>query len=308
MASTTASTGNNNANIVKEAKFIYRLTFGNNISDPGTKLSELKLEQGVQATFTDDNKKAYYLTFKGIKINRRIYQPTKIEAEFDFLEQTTSGTSTGTGTTTSTIQAPSTDDVEALLLKRQVKVEIIHVNREEDTTKTTDYGNTFTVAENCYVYELFPQLKRENNTIVMSVKLDIFSMDKLMTLNKYSKAYVARKLGSGILKSECKTFGMQADDLTPIIATDTVASNLRFLTYNNNGTAAEFIHPYLVQYNESFYDFLARSANRYGEFLYFENGKLTIGLPDSTAITIGNFYAVTIQDSSDAPLEFLPPR
>ena len=303
MASTTASTGNNNANIVKEAKFIYRLTFGNNISDPGTKLSELKLEQGVQATFTDDNKKAYYLTFKGIKINRRIYQPTKIEAEFDFLEQTTSGTSTGTGTTTSTIQAPSTDDVEALLLKRQVKVEIIHVNREEDTTKTTDYGNTFTVAENCYVYELFPQLKRENNTIVMSVKLDIFSMDKLMTLNKYSKAYVARKLGSGILKSECKTFGMQADDLTPIIATDTVASNLRFLTYNNNGTAAEFIHPYLVQYNESFYDFLARSANRYGEFLYFENGKLTIGLPDSTAITIGNFYAVTIQDSSDAPLD-----
>ena len=303
MASTTASTGNNNANIVKEAKFIYRLTFGNNISDPGTKLSELKLEQGVQATFTDDNKKTYYLTFKGIKINRRIYQPTKIEAEFDFLEQTTSGTSTGTGTTTSTIQAPSTDDVEALLLKRQVKVEIIHVNREEDTTKTTDYGNTFTVAENCYVYELFPQLKRENNTIVMSVKLDIFSMDKLMTLNKYSKAYVARKLGSGILKSECKTFGMQADDLTPIIATDTVASNLRFLTYNNNGTAAEFIHPYLVQYNESFYDFLARSANRYGEFLYFENGKLTIGLPDSTAITIGNFYAVTIQDSSDAPLD-----
>ena len=302
MASTGTS-GDNSANIVKEAKFIYRLTFGNNISNPGTQLSELKLEQGVQTTITDDeNKKAYYLTFKGIKINRRIFQPTKIEVELDFLEQTT--TTTASGTTTSVNQAaPSVKDVSDLLLERQVKVEIIHANRVEDTTETTDYGNTFTVAENCYVYELFPQLKRENNTIVMSVKLDIFSIDKLMTLNKYSKAYVARKLGSGILKNESQSFGMQADNLTPMVGTVINVESLNFLTYNNNGNKAEFIHPYLVQYNESFYDFLARSANRYGEFLYFENGKLTLGLTDSTETTINDFNAVTIQNSSDAPLE-----
>lgn len=42
----------------------------------------------------------------------------------------------------------------------------------------------------------------------------------------------------------------------------------------------EIIHPYLVQYNESFYDFLVRTANRCGEFLYYEGGKLTLGLPE----------------------------
>ena len=42
----------------------------------------------------------------------------------------------------------------------------------------------------------------------------------------------------------------------------------------------EFIQPYLVQYNESFYDFLARTANRCGEFLFFEDGMLHLGLED----------------------------
>lgn len=39
----------------------------------------------------------------------------------------------------------------------------------------------------------------------------------------------------------------------------------------------EHIFPYLVQYNESFYDMLARTTNRWGEFLYYENGTLNIG-------------------------------
>ena len=33
-----------------------------------------------------------------------------------------------------------------------------------------------------------------------------------------------------------------------------------------------------MQYNETFYDFLRRTANRCGEFLYFEDGKLNLGL------------------------------
>ena len=71
-----------------------------------------------------------------------------------------------------------------------------------DQVQNTETGNVYTIAENCYVYELDPQLRRFNNSKKLFVKLNIFSMDKLMTLNKYSKAYVARKLGSGILKPE----------------------------------------------------------------------------------------------------------
>lgn len=44
----------------------------------------------------------------------------------------------------------------------------------------------------------------------------------------------------------------------------------------------ELKQPYLVQYNESFYDFLKRTCHRCGEFLYFEDGKLCIGLPPET--------------------------
>lgn len=39
----------------------------------------------------------------------------------------------------------------------------------------------------------------------------------------------------------------------------------------------EFIQPYLVQYNESFFDFLVRVSNRCGEFLYYEDGYFNIG-------------------------------
>ena len=291
----------------KSALYIYRLTFGNKITAPDTQLAELKLEQGIRKEFKDQDR-TYYLTFRGVKVNRKIYQPTEIAAELDFMQQTVNAT--GEEST----KAPAFSDVSGLLLQRQVKLEILHVNRQLDAANVIDYGNTFTVAENCYVFELNPQLKRENNGAKMYVKLGIFSMDKLMTLNKYSKAYVARKLGSGILQPESLTFGTQADESVPLVETN--IEKLRFLRYSDSYTfkddggkelcatiSSEFIHPYLVQYNESFYDFMVRTSNRCGEFLFFEDGKLTLGLPDSGEPTVIDEYeTVTVQDISAAPL------
>ena len=51
--------------------------------------------------------------------------------------------------------------------------------------------------------------------------------------------------------------------------------NMQTLKYGDNKT--EHIFPYLVQYNESFYDMLARTTNRWGEFMYYENNQLNIG-------------------------------
>lgn len=69
--------------------------------------------------------------------------------------------------------------------------------------------------------------------------------------------------------------------------------NMRFLNYKtekvkgNDGVERtvryEHIFPYLVQYNESFYDMLARTTNRWGEFLYYENGTLNVGYNDTAA-------------------------
>ena len=272
------------------ATYIYRLTFGNTITAPDTALKKLQLEQGLQREFSDDSN-SYYLTLRGIKINRKIYQPTEIEAELDVLQSTTN--TAGDEET----KVPSFKDISALFLNKQVKLEILKVERVIDTTRTIEYDDSFIVAENCYVYELNPQLKRDTNGLKMYVKLNIFSMDKLMTLNKYSKAYVARKLGSGILQPESLAFG-KLNNGAPLIDSD--VDSQKNLIYGND--KKEFIQPYLVQYNETFYDFLVRTANRCGEFLFFEDGKLTLGLPEKEAATITYFETVTLQNISPDPL------
>ena len=287
---------------------IFRLTLGDVIftKAPG----ELILDQGIQKLFKDNETKAsYYIILHSVQMNRKIYQPTEIEAELDFMLQTTNTLGADE------VTAPSFKAVTDMFLKRRVKLEIAHVKMEASSLGITDVVSSYTLAENCYVFKVNPMLKRDANGTKMYVKLNIFSMDKLMTLNQYSKAYVARKLGSGILKPESLTFGKDPNDESPLIKTN--IKNMRFLKYDevlsvpdNEGRMtltsipSEFIQPYLVQYNESFYDFLVRTANRCGEFLYFEDGELTLGLPDSgDPLVIDDFESVTVQSITEAPLD-----
>ena len=296
----------NTPTVNKNALYIYRLTFGNSVMDPGTNLEAVTLEQSTLLDVSDANNNTYSIVLHGVKVNKKIYQPCEIEVELDFMQKGANDTTT----------APTFKAVSAMFLQRQVKVFLVHVNREMNKTNTLDYGNIYTVAENCYVYELNPQLRRDTNGTKMFVKLKIFSMDKLMTLNKYSKAYVASKLGSGILVAESSSFGLQADNETPQIQTD--ITGIQFLKYSDSITytgddkkshtediTLEYIQPYLVQYNESFYDFLVRTANRCGEFLFFEDGKLTLGLPlaGETPYKISYYESVTRQDISDGPFK-----
>ena len=308
----------------KKGIYIYRLTFGQTITNPSGDLTQLCLEQGVRKEFTESNSKndktSFYLMLQGVKVNRKIYQPTEIEAELTFMDKTTN-TSGTVG-----MKAPTLKNVSALLLQRQVTVDVLKVDRLPDTTRTLEYEYEYNIAKNCYVYELNPQLKHEVNGTKMYVKINIFSMDKLMTLNKYSKAYVARKLGSGILAPESLEFGTIKDNV-PLVQTSYDAQ--KFLQYKDGDSSYEFIQPYLVQYNESFYDFMVRTSNRCGEFLYFENGKLTLGLPeenlkaeayeetvtDSTKNTkttkkvplkIKEYETVTMQSVSSDPLSITP--
>ena len=297
---------------------LYRLTLGDIIgtSSPGT----LKLVQGKSVLMdnSDDNA-SYYLTLRNIKVNRKIYQPTEIEAELDFTWQTTNSSS---GEET---KAPTFKAAASLFMRREVKLEVMEITgtMEYDESsgeyKSTSDDEAYTVAKNCFVYEVNPKLKRDIHGKKMYVKLNIFSMDKLMTLNKYSKCYVARKLGSEILKPESLNFGYQSDGKTPLIETN---KSLRFLEYeksdsttdtNGNSTktsvGTEFIQPYLVQYNESFYDFMVRTANRCGEFLYFEDGQLTLGLEETDEddiVTIDEYDSVTERGISPDPLTVTP--
>ncbi len=265
-----------------ENSFFYRLTFGDIIAYDGKQPEEFILYQGIQKEVSDSTN-SYYLLLRGIKVNRKIYQPTEIEAELDFMQVNTHETHQ------QATVAPQFDDVSRLLLQRMVTLDVV-INDVESN-----------VAKNCYVYELTPQLQNDTNGTKMYVKLSIFSMDKLMTINKYSKAYVARKLGSEILQPESLYYGIVAEGV-PLIESD--VKSQQHLMYTVSGTRLEFIQPYLVQYNETFYDFLVRTANRCGEFLYFENGKLVLGLPDSgSPEEIEKFVTVTAVERSIDPLK-----
>ena len=142
--------------------------------------------------------------------------------------------------------------------------------------------------EDYVIYEIIPQLFADK----MYITLKIFSPDKAMTLEQASQSFVSKKLGAEILKD------------APV--------NVDFSKMKNLIKGGkEHIFPYLVQYNESFYDFLARTTNRWGEFLYFEDGKLKIGYedkvlnptgenqsPEKYAKQVTSYYQATFRDLS----------
>ena len=213
-----------------------------------------KLEIGgyffpVQATI---GKLSIEYNLHNLWFNRRVYQPGEIVAEISLRPKKT------------------ISQLTEMFLMKEVSL------KNGDTV----------IAQNYYVHEVLPQEKK--NDVSIFVKLVIYSMDKLMTLDKYSKVYAGLKLGSEILNKERLNFKFGET------AVKVDFERMRMLKYMYSTTmntdreqtgkkvvvkfASEFIHPYLVQYNESFYDFLSRTANRCGEFLYFEDGNLNLGL------------------------------
>ena len=211
----------------------------------------------------------------GVKFNRKIYQPDVIEAEV------------------SVYPPISISKITDMLFMKEAKLEM----------------NNLTIAENYYVHEILPQKK--SGDVGIFAKLLIYSMDKLMTLDKYSKVYAGEKLGSEILDTERKNFKL--GDNAVSVAFD----NMRMLKYMYSKIVydsekeknilieipSEFIHPYLVQYNESFYDFMARTANRCGEFLYFEDGKLNLGLVTGDPKKISDYDSITYKSISPNRLD-----
>ena len=164
----------------------------------------------------------------------------------------------------------------------------------------------FTIGNDYYVHEVLPHYQKD----CMNVILKIYSVDKLMTIRQASRTFVAKKLFADILDNERlkytrpwvvagvsdsidKTKDKQAatdigegkskgkDDHTHITV-DT--NNMKILRYGNEKT--EHIFPYLVQYNESFYDMLARTANRWGEFMFYEDNQLNIGYNDVAPVAV----------------------
>lgn len=175
-----------------------------------------------------------------------------------------------------------------------IAVKIKVTNNTTDTDIATDligkgcdlislYNTSAYVAKEYIVTEAKPQITGDNNYIYIT----IHSMDKLLDLVEECRAYTAKKLCTNILKDNLSRYHI--DNNT--VETNASESTLQFLSYTVGSNNYEFIQPYIVQYNETFYRMLARTANRCGEFMYYEDGKLNIGLKYSSSTVAKNNYA-----------------
>ena len=231
------------------------------------------------------NSKEMKLSLNGVSFRRRIYEPGHIEAEIQIGYSDSSNT-------------PKLAELQTMFIKKKVDLEIAIEKVKKDTV----------LAKNYYIHEICPLYSSTSKDTSIYVRLSIFSMDKLMTLNKYSQAFLGRKFGTGIMIPSATDFSLKNEKSTYSGVISTEVGSLQNLSYKPSGAAndVEFIQPYLVQYNESFYDFLVRVANRCGEFLFFEDGKLQLGL-DSTKLeadakTISTYSKIYYQQISAAPL------
>ena len=268
-------------NFENASEFIYKLYFHENIEDSSKRVTDLTLIQRTKTTLKE-NGVFYDFHLDNLSFNREIYQPGCITADIQIIFQASNVPDSST--------ILSQDDLKNLLLQRRVTLTVEPVT---DPTAVT------TIADSYYVHEIIPQIIRNSKNNMLFVRLNMFSMDKLMTLNPYSKAYVTKRLGADILNTESKIFGFK----NQLVKVNT--ENMQNLVYQNTAQNAscEFIQPYLVQYNESFYDFMVRVANRCGEFLMFEDGQLILGLPKSEKTEmIKNYASITYQNMTTAPL------
>ncbi|MCQ2168501.1 MAG: phage baseplate assembly protein V [Bacteroidales bacterium] len=170
---------------------------------------------------------------------------------------------------------------------------------EKDNTT----GATQEICKDYIVY----QFRVVSEASTKTVHLTLFSRDKLLTLDKFSKVYLNQKLGLNIIEDSLRFTGdktkrgfLQNCKVEVLKGKDNPShidiQRLQFLHYKAGGKkSVEAIQPYRVQYNEDFYRFISRIACQCGEALYFEDGVLTLG-PDpaggETQIAEGDIYRI----------------
>ena len=250
----------------------------------------------------------FLFTLQFAEFHKQIYSPNSIEA-YILIKPEDSDTDVYKA-------FPTRDQLNELFATRVVKLEC--------STKKADGSEEMkTVCDDYYVHEILPRKYADQ----MFVTLKIFSPDKVMTLKKYCRTFVAKRLGDEILKGEIGQFSIKRTekdsegketekatkldyDTTGMKFIQTVAEETEKDANGNpkkdaNGNEikkkiyTEHIFPYLVQYNESFYDFLARTTNRWGEFLYYENKKLNIGY-DTTEVEKNDYDVMTYCNWNDS--------
>lgn len=208
-------------------------------------------------------KRVYEMSIQEISFLKKMYSPGEIVADVQFKLEN--------GSEWEKIKKSDLEETFTNL-----KVNLKYGSQKIAGTTVDEKGDTKpkmviegdTVCSGYYISSLEPRYKPDS----MFVTLRMYSPDKVMTLQKGCRSFVAQRLCRDILNSRVNRFPLPYDSNSNL---EYDYEDLRYLSVN--GDSKEAIFPYLVQYNESFYDFLVRTTNRWGEFLYYEDGKLHIG-------------------------------
>lgn len=201
---------------------------------------------------TKDYHDACYMSLVSFTFNKQMYSPCEIHARMEVYTYTTK------------------QNGEQEKTKKTIDQKELDYNFKGGTV-TFDAGSSSCIASEYYVY----RLNTQTSGAAFYVDFIIYSPDKKLTTEISSRTFVSKRLFADIATNEAKN------------KVDLSRNPQNALKY---GTGTDdYIQPYLVQYNESFYDLLVRTANRWGEFVYFEGGNLHLGLNTSSA-TLGDTY------------------
>lgn len=125
---------------------------------------------------------------------------------------------------------------------------------------------------------IFSRFKVSSIETGKNVTINMYSPEAALAREKESKSYTAVNFASGIFEPTMNDAG---------IKNDVKSNNTIFGTIGD--VKKEYMSAYLVQFNETKYDFLMRTTNRSGVPMYFENGQMIFG-------KIGTEYS--IEDTS----------
>jgi len=229
-------------------------------TDIGDLIHDISLDTSSLTDAYTFNDKSYKLSLVTLDINMQMYRPSEILAE---------------------ISIHKTYDSDWEVVKR----DNLKVFKDKKVSISSD---NYLLGDDFYVHEVIP----ECYSGYMHLKLRIFSPDKVLTLKNTSRTFVGKRL-SEILTSELAKYRHPSDtaDKEAYIKYDT--GNLRVLKYGDDNKY-EHMFPFLVQYNESTYDLLARTANRWGEFMYYRDGALCFGYNDKKkAVKKEKYHKIT---------------
>jgi len=230
-------------------------------------------------TMDDSTELHYIVSLANFKLLKKMYQPTEIIANLQ-------------------IYLSKGSDWKPMDKKRIINTFIhqrvslcVLEERISNSEDVEDAKVVDVIGDDFYVHEVIPTYKPTS----LFVELKIYSLDKLMTVSQYCSSWTAKKLCANILSSQLPNYKLPYNADKHV---ECETSKMKHLVRDGQ----EHIFPYLVQYNESFYDMLIRTCNRWGEFVYWEDGKLHIGYDadEKNVKNVSGYSSITFHDHTSA--------